>query len=541
MTIAQRLYLGFGLVIALILVIALVGWVKIGAVDAVLTQVNDVDSRKQRFAINFRGSVHDRAISIRDAVLVDSSAERQPFLREITELDAFYQQSAREMDQLFASHQASSEERQLLGNIQAIEKRTVRLTENTLNLLAQSDSEAARQLLMTQVSPAYSEWLAAINAFIDYQERDIQRQVAFVRAETSGFQTLILVIAGVSLVLAVVISVRLVNNLSRTIGGEPEVAARLIRQVASGDLTLDIPTRHPDSIMGAVASMTRQLAGIIKEVAQSSETLSSAAQQMSERARRNQQLVSMQREQTEQGAAAISQMSATVQGVVGHTLMASNLANSAHEETLAGGAEVKRTLTSIDELAYQVQEAGRVIDQLSEDSNAIGTVLEVIETIAEQTNLLALNAAIEAARAGEHGRGFAVVADEVRALASRTQESTRDIQQRIEKMQSGARGAVEVMERGRNKAAQSVEQARRAGDSLEAIQRSVNDINDMNTQIASAAEEQSAVADEINRNFSSITEASEEAAQGMQENVEASRALAELARNLQSSVGKFRV
>jgi|AntRauTorckE6833_2_1112554.scaffolds.fasta_scaffold02801_2 methyl-accepting chemotaxis protein len=542
MTIAQRLYLGFGLVLALILVITLVGVVKVGSIDATLTQVNDVDTRKQRHAINFRGSVHDRAIAIRDAVLVTAADDRQEFLQQIEELDAFYQESAQRMDRLFSRAEDTTQtERDLLSEIKSIEEQTVRLTEQTLNLLEQGELAAARSLVLQEVSPAYTRWLADVNAFIDYQEEEIQQQVNFVRSETGGFQTLMLIVAAVSLVIGVLVSVRLVSSLTRTIGGEPEVAARLIRRVASGDLTLDIRTRHPDSIMGAVASMTSQLSEIIKGVTTTADTLAQSAGQMSETARRNQDLVESQREQTDQGAAAINQMSATVQEVAGHTADAANLAQTADEETISGGEEVKRTLTSIDELARQIEQAGEVIDQLSVDSTEIGTVLEVIETIAEQTNLLALNAAIEAARAGEHGRGFAVVADEVRALASRTQESTRDIQQRIEKMQSSARGAVEVMEKGRVKAAESVEQARRAGTSLEVIQRSVTDINDMNAQIASAAEEQSAVAEEINRNFSSITEASLEAATGMQQNVAASQELSQLACRLQDSVKQFKV
>lgn len=542
MTIGQRLYLGFGLVLALMLMITLVGVVKVTSIDRTLTQVNDVDTRKQRFAINFRGSVHDRAIAIRDAVLVTSANDRREFLHQLEELDRFYQESAERMERLFSRGVGvTSEEQRLLSEIQSIEQQTLRLTEEVLELLEKDQMSAARSLVLDDASPAYSRWLAAINAFIDYQEEEIQQQVDFVRSETGGFQALMLIVTAAALVIGVLVSVRFVSTLTRTIGGEPEVAARVIRQVASGDLTQDIQTRHPDSIMGAVATMTQQLAEIIKGVSATADTLTQSASQMNETARRNQALVDSQREQTDQGAAAINQMSSTVQEVAGHTADAANLAQAANDETVSGGEEVKQTLTSIAELASQIEKAGEVIDQLSVDSTAIGTVLEVIETIAEQTNLLALNAAIEAARAGDHGRGFAVVADEVRALASRTQESTRDIQQRIEKMQMSAQGAVEVMEQGRAKAAESVEQAQRAGHSLEVIQRSVTDINDMNAQIASAAEEQSSVAEEINRNFSSITEASVEAAAGMQQNVAASEELSALACRLQQSVQQFKV
>jgi methyl-accepting chemotaxis protein len=197
-------------------------------------------------------------------------------------------------------------------------------------------------------------------------------------------------------------------------------------------------------------------------------------------------------------------------------------------------------MNALRRLAGDVEEAAGVINRLEQDSDKIGGVLSVIQAIAEQTNLLALNAAIEAARAGEQGRGFAVVADEVRALAARTQASTRDIQEMIQSLQAGSGQAVAVMQRGATLASQSVEQAAGAERSLSDTAQSVVRINDMAAQIASACEEQSQTTEEIARNISGIRDLSNQAAQSSEESRQASEAMARLAANLQQQVGRFR-
>ncbi len=280
---------------------------------------------------------------------------------------------------------------------------------------------------------------------------------------------------------------------------------------------------------------------LVKEILGSAGQLAAAAEELSAVTETSNTGVLRQQGEIEQVATAMNEMSATVTEVSRNAGSAATAAQEADEQAKNGCDVVNTTVQTINNLASEVERTSQVIEDLKGDSISIGTVLDVIRDIAEQTNLLALNAAIEAARAGEQGRGFAVVADEVRTLASRTQQSTREINDMIERLQNGANQAVSVMEMGRSKAEESVEQAAKAGEALQAITGVVDNIKSMNIQIASAAEEQSATAEEINRNIVNISEVAQETAGGSQQTASASDELARLASDLQSQVGKFKV
>lgn len=251
--------------------------------------------------------------------------------------------------------------------------------------------------------------------------------------------------------------------------------------------------------------------------------------------------VHRQQNQIEMVATAMNEMAATVQEVARNTQSTKEAVTLADSETQQGKATVSETAKSINALANEIEKASQVIQSLEKDSEEIGSVLDVIRGVAEQTNLLALNAAIEAARAGEHGRGFAVVADEVRNLATRTQESTATIQAMIQRIQSGTRQAVEVMEKGQQSAQTSVAQANKAGESLDAITRSVNMITDMSIQIAHASLEQSKVAEEINQNIISINQVSSETSDGSRQIELSSQQLSDLSLQLNQIAGQFRI
>ena len=248
-----------------------------------------------------------------------------------------------------------------------------------------------------------------------------------------------------------------------------------------------------------------------------------------------------QQRETEQLATAINEMTMTIEGMACNASKAAEAAMQADKESANGKVVVTSTIATIDALVSEVERTAGAINKLEQESNNIGKVLDVIRDIADQTNLLALNAAIEAARAGEQGRGFAVVADEVRVLAQRSSESTSEIREIIERLQGEARDAVQVMQSGRGKAQESVVQAAGAGTALETITTNVSGITAMNMEIAVTAEQQSSVAEEVNKNIININTIAQETADGAEQTTQASGELAKLAVRLQDLVGQFKV
>jgi methyl-accepting chemotaxis protein len=356
-------------------------------------------------------------------------------------------------------------------------------------------------------------------------------------------QTAIKVLIGLVVtvvLLSVAIVVWVVGSLRRSLDWGMQAMAR----ISGGDLSQPVEVESGDEIgvmLKSLEKMRVELASLMKSINQSSMSLSASSEQLAAASEEASQSVYQQKQETDQLATAINQMAATVQEVAGNTGHAADAAQQAEKEAAHGQRAVRSTIESINQLAEDIGQSSTVISQLGQESDNIGMVLDVIRGIAEQTNLLALNAAIEAARAGEQGRGFAVVADEVRTLASRTHDSTQEIQTMIERLQAGARESVKMMEGSRKQMDASVRQAAEAGEVLETVLGAVGRITDMNTQIASAAEEQSAVTEEINRNIEVISDVADQNTVTSHQTAEASTELAQTASELKGMIARFRL
>ena len=388
------------------------------------------------------------------------------------------------------------------------------------------------------------KWDMALGTAINLD--GVEAQIAQVQVEIderiSTIITSIMVIAAVLLVAFGIVGVVLSNTFLRPLqqikDNLDDIAA------GEGDLTRRLPINGDDELGQLAGSFNRfveKIHSLVRQIADMTGQLTELVNQVSAQAQRSEQAMERQRHETDQVATAINEMSAAAHEVAQSAQGAAEAAQKTDTEGQAAKQVVDGSIERIHTLVQDIRDSGLSLDTLQKDVSSIVSVLDVIRSIAEQTNLLALNAAIEAARAGEAGRGFAVVADEVRALASRTQQSTQEIQGMIDRLQKGTQDAVTSMRRSSDAGDVTSEQANRAGTSLDAIAQLIGTINAMNAQIASAAEEQTAVAEEINRSVHKIAVAVDSVADETQQGAQTARNLAGLGERLGALVRQFRI
>lgn len=537
MRIATRATLSFALITLLVVVL---GWLSI-------LQVSDMREAEQDVETNWLPSIESaaninillyslRLDSFRSMVTPNGPAQDVISKRLVENRAALVRETERYRDHL----STSDEERRLVQTVYSNMQSYLEGYDQFKDLDDQARDDEALEWANNGLYERAAAFEASLGAL-----RQLNREGAKASGvqATQTYEFNIWLVAGVVLI-AVLLTVVLAWCLTRSIVVPLNQALRAAEGIAQGDLTQAVTVEGKDEasqLMAALRAMQGNLRQTLQHIADSSTQLAAASEEMTAVTEEGSRGLQHQNSEVEQAATAVNEMSTAVDEVARNAVSASEAARQSTQAATRGKQRVDETLYAIRELSDQVQQTSTDIERLAGESQNISKVLSVISSIAEQTNLLALNAAIEAARAGEQGRGFAVVADEVRALAHRTQSATLEINQMISAIQKGTEGAMTSMEQSRHKAAATRKAAEEAGKALNDITASVDMIDERNQLIAAASEQQAHVAREVDQNLIRIRDLSIQTAAGANQTSVASSELSNLAVQLNTLVRRFQI
>ncbi|MCQ4055128.1 methyl-accepting chemotaxis protein [Aeromonas sp. SG16] len=542
MSIGQKLSAGFAVLALLVLGLA---WFSISQLAKLYDDTETITTNLLP-STRYSSQMHVAILDARRSELAQVIGGLNKDAQEVSERTLTFNKAKQEFETAADKYGAlpftTDEEKQVYDQLRSAGAKYFSVHEELMSAFAAGDLDKVRSLRKNETRAALEEVGAK-----SYRLREINNEIA--EQMTKGVadlydsaRTMSIVVSLITLGFVVVIAWLLTGQIRNPVMALLEQT----RRVSAGDLTsrIDMQQFNSDEL-GTLAKgfgeMQTNLRTLVSEVSGSVVQLSSAAEEISSVASQSANNMHSQQHELNQLATAMNEMQATVQEVSRNTSDAASAATSASETAELGAKTVNDSIQRIERVASAIESTAVVIRQLGDDSRNIGMVLEVIRGIAEQTNLLALNAAIEAARAGEQGRGFAVVADEVRTLAKRTQDSTSQINNIIAELQQRAEQAGSTMQQSQDLMNTTVATAREAGESISQISGSVSSISHMNIQIATATEEQGAVSEELNRNVVNISHASEEVASGATQMAQACNELNHLATQLQEMVRRFRV
>ena len=435
----------------------------------------------------------------------------------------------------------NNEAQALLDDIEARWQRVMTARLAVFEQVEAGNLARAEQLLVTEEHPDWQQIRKNIQSLIaSAKQRQAERTEAAMQHQDEAFSATVVigVIAlGVGVFLLLLVMASFTRRIRYVISAMQDIAE------GEGDLTRRLPVDGSDEfaqLSGAFNQFVERIQTLVREITDSTGQLAASAEEMSMITRQSRESTHEQNEQTQMVASAIEELTATTREIAENTNQTASASNETEEVTHGGQQALKRSMNNVHQLMDSMQDTASSIGQLESQTQEIGKVLDVIQGVAEQTNLLALNAAIEAARAGEQGRGFAVVAEEVRNLASRTQQSTEEIKDIIDSLRDRARRTVEAMDVSRSQGEATLEAVNETDESLDAVVRHVNHINEMTMQIATAAEEQSATVEEVNRNLERIRAKSAELDDASEQVSTAGGDLTRLSANLDGLVNRFK-
>lgn len=539
---SSKIGLGFGAVIFLMIILVVMGIVQMNFAKSRLQTMNDINAKKQRYAINFRGSVHDRAISVRDVVLLDDEARLQAALDDIKRLEDFYNAASANMNEMLKdSALFNNEERAILGRLNQIANKTNAGYKKIIQLKQSWQVDEAKKLLLNEVASDFSLWLKIINEFIDYQEEANNNLTKQVMLVVNNFVTIMLVLAGIAILIAVIITLFTARGIVSALGGEPNEVSKVIKEVASGNLSKDYVSKYPRSILADAISMKDKLKQITILIRNASNTIGERTNELIKTFDKVSISVDEQSKIT-------SFSTKIVQGVVSGTNEIMQMTNDTRTNSQKATQICNEGKEDSEEVAQKMQEinanVAKQVNQillLEEKAKEISGAAELIAEITDQTNLLALNAAIEAARAGMHGRGFAVVADEIRNLAERTGTATDEIANTIKQIQEETQNTVTLIKSGAPKVQEGYELSNKVADMLVDIYESSNDSTQKAGNAAVMAQKGVESMSKLAKNIENIDITSQETKKDMQENAVQLQAMQKVAQELSDIMKAFKI
>lgn len=535
--ISARLYLSFALIIFIMLFIAVFSIAKVNFLDKTLTAATGENALISRQAINFRGSIHDRSILIRDVVLAQDQEDLRKTLAQIQKLEKDYEEAELILNDIVAKGGGDSNVRSMMEDIAKTKKNTVQIYQKIIDaVVKENDIQSATKMVLDSARPEFILWLAQTNKLIDYQELT---QIALL--ESKSFRFIMMGIIIIALIISIVIAYLIVRYIKKSVGGEPRDVNRIITEVANGNLTQPIHTEYKQSILYSISRMQNQLRNIVQKMITISNELNHKADLVVGRISETEKAVIFQGETSRESALKIREISQKTQNV---SKMALETEENSKNTTQVCQNNKKYAEDTASQMEYIASNSSRVSQQialLSEHAKNIGTSTELISEITDQTNLLALNAAIEAARAGDVGRGFAVVADEIRKLAEKTGGATDQIAIINKQIQEETIATVGVIEESIPLISQGKSLSEEVRDSVDLIYKQANDslfkAQEVNQEVAAQVK----LMEEIEEKIITVADISSKTQQAVSENKNAMTELKNISDNLQAEIAIFKL